>query len=207
MVQRQNGKTQNMQPLRKSSERPDGNLGKTMSVPVHQGDCHVTSDPQTVYSTILGSCVSACVRDVRAGVGGMNHFLLAEPSASSGRGESARYGAFAMESLINKVLTAGTGDKANLEIKVFGGGNIKKGFNAIGSQNASFVKKFLRDEGYHAKSEDLGGEVARKVIFEPTTGRVFVKQLASDENDKLYDKEVGLAKVKTKAPSDDIELF
>lgn len=195
-------------PFKSSGPPRSTDLGVARSVPVHQGDCHVSSDPNTVYATILGSCVSACVRDVRAGIGGMNHFLLAEPSASTqGREASARYGAFAMESLINKVLTAGTGDKENLEIKVFGGGNIKAGFNAIGTQNSTFVRKFLKDEGYRIKSEDLGGEVARKVVFEPTTGRVFVKHLASNENDKLYEKEVGLAKVKKAEPVDDIELF
>ena len=63
------------------------------------------------YSTVLGSCISACVRDVRARIGGMNHFLLAEQSGSARDryGASARYGAFAMERLINTILSRGTG--------------------------------------------------------------------------------------------------
>src|SRR3954470_24192465 len=70
---------------------------------IHQGDCLVGSEEDLTYSTILGSCVSACVRDVEAKVGGMNHFLLAaqSDSARDRYGASARYGAFAMEQLIN----------------------------------------------------------------------------------------------------------
>ena len=86
-------------------------------VHVIQGEFQVTSDPNVVLTTILGSCVAACIRDPEAAVGGMNHFLLAEPGGSSKDryGASARYGAFAMEQLINKVLTKGSGRKANLE--------------------------------------------------------------------------------------------
>src|SRR5690606_34352403 len=115
-----------------------------------QGDCLVSSEPQATFSTILGSCISACVRDRAAGIGGMNHFLLASQSGSSKDrfGESARYGAFAMEQLINMVLSKGTGRKANLEFKVFGGGNIHAGMNDVGLKNIEFVREFLANEGY-----------------------------------------------------------
>src|SRR6218665_3977854 len=82
---------------------------------IHQGDCMVGGEEDLTFSTILGSCVSACIRDVEAHIGGMNPFLLAEPSGSARDryGASARYGAFAMEQLINKVLTRGSGRKTN----------------------------------------------------------------------------------------------
>src|SRR6185437_14540979 len=132
---------------------------------VHQGDCLVSNDASVTFSTVLGSCVSACVRDVRAGVGGMNHFLLAEQSgaARDRYGASARYGAFAMEQLINSVLSRGTGSKANLEIKVFGGGLINAGLTDIGAKNIEFVREFLANEGYRMAGEDLGGAFARRV--------------------------------------------
>jgi chemotaxis protein CheD len=114
---------------------------------IHQGDCLVGGEEDLTYSTILGSCVSACVRDVEAKVGGMNHFLLAEPSGSARDrfGVSARYGAFAMEQLINKVLTHGSGRKSNLEIKIFGGGMINAALSDVGAKNIQFVRQFLGD--------------------------------------------------------------
>jgi len=178
---------------------------------VHQGDCHVSSAQDVTFSTVLGSCISACVRDRVANVGGMNHFLLAEQSGSAKDryGASARYGAFAMEQLINKVLSQGSGKKSNLEIKVFGGGKINTALDDVGAKNIEFVRQFLADEGYSASSEDLGGMFARRVLFKPHSGRAFVKRLDSDVGANVAKEELALAKrrVVVPAPVDDIELF
>jgi len=178
---------------------------------VHQGDCHVSDAADLTYSTVLGSCVSACVRDRVANVGGMNHFLLAEQSGSARDryGASARYGAFAMEQLINKVLTRGTGKKANLEIKMFGGGKINSALDDVGRKNIEFVRQFLLDEGYVAVSEDLGGTYARRVLFKPHSGRAFVKRLDSEMGDNVAREEAAIARrrIVLPTPADDIELF
>jgi chemotaxis protein CheD len=179
---------------------------------VHQGDCHVSNAPDVTFSTVLGSCVSACVRDRVANVGGMNHFLLAEQSGSAKDryGASARYGAFAMEQLINKVLSQGSGKKANLEIKIFGGGKINSALDDVGAKNIEFVRQFLSTEGYSVLSEDLGGSYARRVLFKPHSGRAFVKRLDSDIGANVAREEEAIARknsVVVAQPSDDIELF
>jgi chemotaxis protein CheD len=142
---------------------------------IHQGDCLVGGEEDLTFSTILGSCVSACIRDTEANVGGMNHFLLAEPSGNA----RDRYGAFAMEQLINKVLSRGSGRKANLEIKVFGGGLINSALTDVGAKNIDFVHEFLANEGYKIAGEDVGGSYARRVMFKPHSGRAFIKRLDS----------------------------
>lgn len=178
---------------------------------VHQGDCLVSGEADLTFSTVLGSCVSACVRDVKARIGGMNHFLLAEQSGSARDryGASARYGAYAMERLINTVLSRGTGNKNNLEIKVFGGGLINATLTDIGAKNIEFVREFLSNEGYPLSGEDLGGTFARRVLFKPESGRAFVKRLPSQEGDNVARDELAIAGRKTvvQAPVDDIELF
>jgi len=178
---------------------------------VHQGDCLVSGESDLTFSTVLGSCVSACVRDVKARIGGMNHFLLAEQSGSARDryGASARYGAYAMERLINTVLSRGTGNKNNLEIKVFGGGLINATLTDIGAKNIEFVREFLANEGYPLSGEDLGGTFARRVLFKPESGRAFVKRLPSQEGDNVARDELAIAGRKTvvQAPVDDIELF
>lgn len=179
-------------------------------IAVHQGDCHVSSDPSLTYSTVLGSCISACVRDPVAQVGGMNHFLLpVNTGASRDRfGASARYGAYAMEQLINTVLSKGTGRKGNLEIKVFGGGNINSAINDVGAKNIEFVRDFLANEGYAITGEDLGGAFARRVMFKPHTGRAFVKRLDSAVGSQIVREELAIADTKVVKPAaDDIELF
>jgi chemotaxis protein CheD len=178
---------------------------------VHQGDCHVADEPDITFSTVLGSCISACVRDRVANIGGMNHFLLAEQSGSARDryGASARYGAFAMEQLINKVLTRGTGKKQNLEIKIFGGGKINSALDDVGAKNIEFIRQFLSVEGYVTTSEDVGGTYARRVLFKPYSGRAFVKRLDSDLGASVAREELALARRRVIAPvpADDIELF
>lgn len=178
---------------------------------VHQGDCLVSGDTAVTFSTVLGSCISACVRDTQARIGGMNHFLLAQQSDSARdqHGASARYGAFAMEQLINSVLSQGSGHKANLEIKVFGGGNINAALTDIGAVNVKFVRGFLAAEGYVISGEDLGGTFARRVMFSPANGKIFVKRLESAAGQNVARDELVLAKRTAVAPppSDDIELF
>ena len=175
---------------------------------VHQGDCLVSGEPGVTFSTVLGSCISACVRDSEAKVGGMNHFLLAEPSGTSRDryGASARYGAFAMEQLINKVLSRGTGRKSNLEIKVFGGGLINAALTDVGAKNIEFVREFLANEGYEFK-EDVGGSYARRVMFKPHSGRAFIKRLDNAAGATIVRLELEVAVRVIKPPVADIELF
>lgn len=178
---------------------------------VHQGECHVSDQPELTLSTVLGSCISACVRDRVARIGGMNHFLLAEQSGTSRDryGASARYGAFAMEQLINTVLGRGTRDKTNLEIKIFGGGNINASLTDIGAKNIEFVHDFLANEGYVVTGEDVGGTYARRVLFKPQSGRAFVKRLESAEGASIVREEIAIAGLRAaaRARADDIELF
>lgn len=177
---------------------------------IHQGDCLVGGEEDLTYSTVLGSCVSACIRDVVAKVGGMNHFLLAEPSgaARDRYGASARYGAFAMEQLINKVLTRGTGKKANLEIKVFGGGLINAALTDVGAKNIEFVHEFLENEGYALAGEDVGGTVARRVMFKPRSGRAFVKRLGGAAVESVAREELSsVSRRRRPGSGSDIELF
>lgn len=178
---------------------------------VHQGDCLVGDGPNLTFSTILGSCVAACVRDAESGVGGMNHFLLASPSdvARDRYGKSARYGAFAMEQLINSVLTRGGGRKSLLEFKIFGGGVISSALSDIGAKNVAFVRRFLEDEGYAVLAEDVGGSFARRVLFKPKSGRAFVKRLESSMGASVANEELALARGRRPLPSGlgEIELF
>jgi chemotaxis protein CheD len=178
---------------------------------VNQGDCLVSDDTDVTFSMVLGSCISACVRDRRAKLGGMNHFLLAGPSGvmRDRYGASARYGAFAMEQLINAVLAQGSGSKKNLEIKVFGGGLINAALTDVGAKNVEFVREFLANEGYAAMAEDLGGSFARRVLFKPHSGRAFVKRLDSKQGESLVREELAIARRprSTAGRGAEIELF
>jgi len=149
---------------------------------IYSGDYHVTNRKDVYIVTILGSCVAACIRDPIAGVGGMNHFLL--PDKDEGQAsESARYGAFAMEKLINDLLKAGA-KRERLEVKVFGGSDLIDSAMAIGSANARFVLDYLRREGMKPMVKDLGGKQPRRVHFYPVEGKVMMRKIG-ERDDRL----------------------
>jgi chemotaxis protein CheD len=139
------------------------------TVQVVQGEFRVSSRPDEILSTILGSCVAACIWDEGAGIGGMNHFLLAQAQGPSAVKDN-RYGVHAMEMLINGLLRAGARRDA-LRAKLFGGAKIAANLRDIGASNAEFAREFLRIEGIPCVAESLGGIQARRVTFVPTTGR------------------------------------
>ncbi|KQV79835.1 chemotaxis protein CheD [Massilia sp. Root351] len=174
------------------------------------GEYYFTAKDMLIV-TVLGSCVSACIRDRVTGLGGMNHFMLPDGGSdpNSPISASARYGTYAMEILINDLLKAGA-RRDNLEAKVFGGGAVLKGFTAInvGERNAAFVQSFLRNEKIRIVAEDLNDIYPRKVYFFPRTGKVLVKKLMQSHNDTLAKREIEYASRLKKQPvAGEIELF
>ncbi|MFZ6742667.1 chemoreceptor glutamine deamidase CheD [Undibacterium sp. JH2W] len=174
------------------------------------GEFYFTNKDMLIV-TVLGSCVSACIRDRVSGVGGMNHFMLPDTGGDADNPVSAsmRYGTYAMEVLINELLKAGA-KRENMEAKVFGGGNVLRGFTAInvGERNAKFVLDYLRAERMRVTAEDLNDIYPRKVYFFPKTGKVLVKKLKVEHNDTLRRREQDYAsKLKTTSVGGEVDLF
>jgi len=178
------------------------------AVKVLPGEYFVTA-ANVLMVTVLGSCVSACIRDREKGIGSMNHFMLADSGEPNALSSSARYGTYAMEILINHLLKLGA-RKSNLEAKVFGGGRVMALLSSsqVGERNAKFVHEFLKTEGIAVTAEDLLDIYPRKVYFFPQNGRVLVKKLIRMHNDTLVRREKEYAARLTEAPvAGDVELF
>lgn len=140
-------------------------------VNIIQGENAVVTEPHVIISTLLGSCVAACLYDPVAKVGGMNHFLLGEPGSSHHvAGDQSRYGLHAMELLINDMMKKGA-VRNRLRAHLYGGANVVSGLGAIGASNAAFARRFMETEGIEIGHSDLGGSSARKVDFMPFEGR------------------------------------
>jgi chemotaxis protein CheD len=178
-------------------------------IKVLPGRFYITTRTDEMIVTVLGSCVSACIRDIETGVGGMNHFMLA--SDASGRWgddlKSTRYGNFAMEKLVNELIKAGC-PRERMEVKVFGGGNVIDTRNLIGTQNAEFVLRYLEAEGLRCAAQDLGGPYPRRIQFCPTTGRVVRKLLTGGDRDLIVREETEYARQLTAgAKAGEVQLF
>lgn len=141
-------------------------------VSIVQGENAILGEPNVVISTLLGSCVAACLYDPVAKVGGMNHFLLGEPGADQtvSRSDMSRYGIHAMELLINGMMKKGA-VRNRLQAHLYGGATIVQGLGSIGASNAAFARRFMEEEGIAVGHCDLGGRTARKIEFMPYDGR------------------------------------
>jgi chemotaxis protein CheD len=161
-----------------------------------QGEYKVSDDPDVVISTLLGSCVAACIRDPIAGVGGMNHFLL--PGSDKGAGDDSM-GVHLMELLLNGLMRQGA-QRDRLEAKLFGGARMMAGLSDIGRKNAEFAKRFLAYEGIKIVGGDTGGNQGRRIQFSPVSGRALQSYISKVD-------ESAPKAPPPRAPAGDIDLF
>ncbi|MEQ8763294.1 MAG: chemoreceptor glutamine deamidase CheD [Planctomycetota bacterium] len=176
------------------------------------GEYYVTDQEEGIL-TVLGSCISACIRDKIFGIGGMNHFMLPisknddDKWVDSCVDPSNRYGNFAMENLINAVIRNG-GHREHLEVKIFGGGKVLELGTDIGKRNIEFVKRYLANERLPVIAEDVGDICPRKVVFFPRSGTVKLKRLRRQESAGIAEAETTYLENIDAAPVEgDIDLF
>lgn len=168
---------------------------------VMQGEFCVSDDPGVMLTTILGSCVAACMRDPEAHVGGMNHFLLPGTDDRSTSRAAESYGVHLMELLVNDLLHHGA-RRERLEAKLFGGSATMQGLCDIGALNSEFAERFLRYEGIAYGGGSLGGDRGRRIQFWPTSGRA--RQVALRKNESFTSPS---ASVPLRALGGEVELF
>jgi chemotaxis protein CheD len=186
-------------------------IQQCVTAKVLPGEFYVSSHEEMI-STVLGSCVAACIRDRRLRVGGMNHFMLPEPVGerdgwSAAVGRAARYGSDAMEQLINAILKLG-GQRGDLEVKLFGGGRVLAQMTDVGRRNIEFVQRYLATEKLEVSASDLGDVYPRQIQYFPVSGRVRVRQLRGDRDAALVDGERSYLKRLANDPiKGEVELF
>jgi chemotaxis protein CheD len=145
------------------SQAPQGKM-----IQVTQGAFHVSADPGMVFSAILGSCIATCLYDPLASIGGMNHFLL--PGTGEAEDHTRRYGKDLTLSMIEALERMGA-ERARLQAKLFGGGQIIPGMVRIGTLNADFAERFLSAERIPVVTRSVGGDRARRIRFWPCSGK------------------------------------
>jgi chemotaxis protein CheD len=165
-------------------------LGR-QAIKVQPGGYYASATGELIVTT-LGSCVAACLIDRQAGVAGMNHFMLPEgghtATTQTGVSAAARYGDFAMEALINRMMKLGA-LKSRMEGRMFGGASVIRSMMNIGQQNINYVRYFMDMEKMEITAEDVGGTQPRKVYFFSETGAIRVKKFRSLHNDTIEQRE------------------
>ncbi|MGD9843431.1 MAG: chemoreceptor glutamine deamidase CheD [Steroidobacteraceae bacterium] len=186
-------------------------LSSIVVVRLLPGECYVTREDE-MLDTVLGSCVAACVRNTKTGIGGMNHFMLPNPrigelsdSWGAVTGNATRYGGASMEQLISCVLNV-HGSKDDLEVKIFGGARLLA--TDIGRHNVEFVREYLRNEGLSVSAEDVGGTAPRHIQYFPISGKARVKRLVAEQSATLLSEEIHYGKTLDERPmAGSVDLF
>jgi chemotaxis protein CheD len=160
---------------------------------IFAGDFYATTKKDVILTTLLGSCISVCIRDKLSGVVGMNHFMLPGTIKTDEilYSEDARYGINAMELLINNMMKLGA-KRDNLEAKVFGGGKILgTSLNNVAKTNIEFVRLYLQIEEIPIIASNVGGNYGRKIFLFSDTFVVYLKRI---EYNKTLDEAVAREK-------------
>jgi chemotaxis protein CheD len=195
--------------LARSSRRYFDPRFEATIITVAPGEHEITAAKDEIVATVLGSCISVCMRDPQVGVGGLNHFLLPKNNGGSDTNAGERYGDTAMEVLINGLLKRGA-RRNHLEAKVFGGARVLSGATmlAIGDGNITFVNEFLRVEGIPVVSKDVGGTRSRRIHYQPSTGRAWVQHVQPTARDPEHEQEVAyLNRLTTQPVAGEVEIW
>ena len=133
------------------------------------GYIYFSKAPVTIR-TVVGSCVCICLWDRNLKYGGMNHFaypVIRDPGKAT-----PLYGNVATAALIDMMSGAGCMNR-DIVAQVTGGASPDDG-NAsdLGEQNVEVAKTLLDRRGLSISSEDTGGNMGRKIVFDTSTGQL-----------------------------------
>ncbi len=164
---------------------------KATDIVLKPGEYYV-GDASCRIRTLLGSCVSISLWHPVKHVGGLSHFLLANRGSTAPGELDARYGEEVIL-LMLRDLKRWNVNASECQGKIFGGGNmfpdqISAGMSNVGKHNGETARRLLRDHGIAIISESLFGVGHRQIIFDVSTGHVWVRQ---NELTSTHHKETG----------------
>ncbi|MCP4644244.1 MAG: chemotaxis protein CheD [bacterium] len=121
---------------------------------------------------VLGSCVAICIWDRALKFGGMNHFIW--PSMQDPDNATPKYGNVATTALLRMMQEAGC-RRHDLVAHLLGGAAQEDcPTDDLGGRNAAVAREVLAKKGVKVLSEDVGGHVGRKVVFDTGSGELAV---------------------------------
>lgn len=163
---------------------------RARTIKISPGEYCVINSGEVIV-TVLGSSVTACIRDTRQGIGGMHHFMVANVNEDQPLNQAMESMASAgMDSFISRLIEMGA-EEENLEAKVFGGGNVLNRLQRsnLGASSAQFLLSYLANRCIPVVAADMLDIYPRKVYFFPDTGEVLVKKLKQMKNETILLRE------------------
>jgi chemotaxis protein CheD len=131
-------------------------------------------------TTIVSTGAVVCVWDAISGIGGMTHFLLPEAGTAP---PAPRFGDVALRTLVDELVKLGAPEK-RLRARVIGGSAppVATTGGHLGDRNIEAATAFLKSRLIPVIENQVGGNVARKVVFVPSSGATAVTKISPQGN-------------------------
>ncbi len=147
------------------------------------GYIYLNAEP-SLLSAVLGSHVAVSLWDQKKKYGGMTSYLY--PRTDSPARATAQYGNVALPYLVRMFLEEGTNVR-DLKAQIFGGAMQVSGAGAqVAGDNIRTAKKILRGYRIEVVSEDLGGSLGRKIVYNTSSNEAIVYKVADLRNSDWY---------------------
>ena len=120
----------------------------------------------------LGSCIGICLYDPLIKLGALIHIML-PLNMETGRKNTMKYADTGIRETLKQMEAKGA-SRARITAKIAGGARMfeDKGgsLGNIGQRNIESVHMTLKKEGIRLLKEDVGGSVARTLLFDVSSG-------------------------------------
>lgn len=135
-------------------------------------DMKMAKDSGMLITYALGSCIGICLYDQRIKLAAMVHIML-PLNMEPGRKNTFKYADTGIRETLRLMESKGA-SRARITAKIAGGAKMFElsggNLGNIGQRNIESVHLNLKKEGIQLLKEDVGGSVARTLLFDPATG-------------------------------------
>lgn len=138
---------------------------------------------ETLITYALGSCVGVCLYDAPLKLGALVHIML-PLNMESGRKNAFKYADTGIRETLRQMEAAGS-LRSRVVAKIAGGARMFAvnggSLGSIGQRNIESVKLSLKREGVRLLEEDVGGTIARTLLFDTATGQGCIRSYGKPE--------------------------
>lgn len=142
----------------------------------------VATQPQTLMTIGLGSCVGIAIYDPVKRIGGLSHIMLPDSTAFKGERKIEKFADLALPQMVAEMQKK---QKLQLVAKIAGGASMFKftktaPHNQIGQRNVEAVQKVLQELGIPLLAVDTGGSAGRTMWLDLHQMTVRVRTVYSE---------------------------
>ena len=136
-------------------------------------DMKIAKGSGILITYALGSCIGLCFHDPMTHVGALSHVML-PLNLETGRKNPLKYADTGIRETLRQMEAMGASRK-RITVKIAGGAKMFEvtggNLGNIGQRNIESVHTILRKEGIRLLAEDVGGTVARTLLFDVVSGQ------------------------------------